>query len=268
MKLILLVLSILSLNSFANVHCGNPQNDFERVLCGQFFEPQEFGNAPGGRCATNEAFIDPYAGENDQARIFLAGGRERLPRLTNAFFNEGADCTGFIGSDGSYGPHGRIVHDYVSGSDRRELFMNPNHIQEACPNWDSFSEVEKEHFWVWTIASIAWDESRCVSGRRNTRATNGVAVGLLQLNEDRGGRYWRGPNCGVASVRDDGNNIRCGLDIMEELLAGRNGVYKGSGAIFRSSARNTSYWEKLKRRNGGTIGALIRSYPRCGNTSI
>lgn len=267
MKLILLTLiSVFTISSQANVHCGNPRNDFERMLCSQFFSPQDFGKAPGGACATNDAFIDPAA-DQDEARFILTGGRQSLPALTDRFFREGADCTGFIKSDGSYGSQGRIVYDYISGSDRRENFMNPNHIEEACPNWGNFSEREKEHFWVWTIASIAWDESRCVSGRRNTRATNGVAVGLLQLNEDRGGRSWRGPNCRVASVREDANNLKCGLDIMEELLEGRSGEYQGSGAIFRSSRRNTSYWEKLKRPNGGAIGSLIRSYPRCGVTS-
>jgi|GEM_PF-3495930 len=269
MKLLnLLFILLLSLETFANVHCGNPRNDFERVLCSQLFEPQTFGNAPGGNCATNQVFQEPYVTEGSPDRVILAGGRESLPRLTDGFFDDAADCTAFIRNDGSYGTNGRTVHDYISGSNRRANFMNPPHIQEACPNWANFSEVEKEHFWVWSIAAIAWDESRCVSGRRNTRATNGVAVGLLQMNEDREGRYWRGPNCRGASVRDDASNLNCGLDILAELLRGRDGVYRGSGAIFRSDRRNTSYWEKLKRPSGGTIGSLIRSYPRCGNTSI
>lgn len=272
MKAFLLLISFFSLNTYADLHCGNPKTPMEIMICSQYFNPQDFGSSPT-QCTKNfdpnnlpEAYeTEPYETALIPVRT---GGRTRpLPGLTRGFSAEGADCTNFIRNDGTFGAWGRTVRDYIRSSSGRDRFLSPNHIQEACPRWGEMNEEEREHFWVWSIASISWDESRCVSGRRNTRATDGVATGLLQLNEDRAGRSWRGPNCKVASVASADANLKCGLDILSELLKGRNGVYRGSGALLRTGQRNTSYWEKLRRSNGGTIGTLIRSSPLCQHPS-
>lgn len=259
MKTFLLTLLALSFNSYADLDCGNARTPMEIMICSQYFHPDELGQGPTS-CE-----------KNDEAKLILArtGGRTRtLPGLSRGHFAEGADCTGFIRNNGSLGPLGNAVKEYIANSSERRRFLEPNYIKEACPGWDGMNEAEKEHFWVWTVASIAWDESRCVSRRRNTRASDGVGVGLLQLNEEYSKRSYRGPNCRVNSVRDDIPNIKCGLDTMAELLKGRDGIHKGYGAIFRENNRNTSYWEKLKRPGGGTIGKLIKSYPLCNGPSI
>lgn len=96
--------------------------------------------------------------------------------------------------------------------------------QEICPNWPNLTVDEREHFWVWTIASIAWKESTCNAKSRNGNATNGVAVGLLQLDEKPKARSWRGKNCSVKTVTDPQNNIKCGLDILQEILKQTKGT--------------------------------------------
>ncbi|MCR9203558.1 MAG: hypothetical protein NXH75_03205, partial [Halobacteriovoraceae bacterium] len=204
MKAILLTIFTFMTSVYADIHCGNPQSPMEIMICSQYFYAEDLGQSPT-RC-------EHEATPQQTAELTLANGRSArpLPGLTSGFTRDGADCTDFIRRDGSLGSSGRIVRDYIASSSRRNHFLNPRHIAEACPRWNNMSEAEREHFWVWSIASIAWDESRCVSGRRNTAATNGVGVGLLQLNEDYGGRSWRGPNCRVQSVRSDENNIKCG----------------------------------------------------------
>lgn len=186
-----------------------------------------------------------------------------LPGLTKGFRRQHANCSRFIKKDGSYGKWGKIIKNNISKLSTYPYFMKPKHIKGICPKFTTFTEREKKHFWTWTLAAISWDETRCVSHRRNTHAPNGVAVGLLQLDERKGHRYWRGPGCNVRSVAGVKNNLKCGLEILGELLKGKKGFYKNSGAIFRKKKKSTSYWEKLTHPGGGSIGKLIMSYPLC-----
>lgn len=194
----------------------------------------------------------------------------KLTGLTPRFFADGADCRAFVRDDGSLGDYGQIIRNYILSSDEKKaIFLNDNipemsHGAEVCPRWTKMSKEERLHFWAWTFAAIAWDETRCVPNRRNVNATDGVAIGLLQLNEDLQSRRWRGPNCRGASVANPSSNLLCGLDIMSELMKGRQGVYRSSGAIFSSQSRQVnSYWEKLRGPGGGTIGARIIEHPSC-----
>lgn len=260
MKVLLVLLSLLTIQATFAAQCLHPKGLKEILACYQ--EIVKENGAIQSPC--------PEAQKSESNDLIYVKGSalKILPGLTKGFSKENADCTSFIKSDGTYGPWGTTVKDYISKSPARSYFLNPSHIAEVCPRFDKFSEQEKDHFWVWTIAAISWDESRCISGRRNTHASNGVATGLLQLDEQKKARYWRGPSCNVKSVAKADSNIKCGLDILGELLKGKKGVYKGSGAIFRSKSKNASYWEKLTRPGGGTIGKLIESYPNCNDPMI
>lgn len=194
-----------------------------------------------------------------------------FPGLHSSFFELGArDCVNFIQNNGELGNWGEIISEYVQDESNRELFFNNDIPQmdsgaNVCPNWSSFSDEQKVHFWAWVFAAIAWDESKCRQNERNLDGTNSVAVGLLQMEEPRSERAWRpGTHCLVPSVAEPRANILCGLDIMRELLRGPNGIHEGSGAIF-SRGRTTSYWEKLRENNGSTIGARILTYGPCRN---
>jgi hypothetical protein len=248
-----LLVSIFMINfSFAN--CTDPA-DFNDILkCNWSNEALSFGLPPCDHCLG--------AGTD-----YPVGTSMNNPGLDEAFLERGADCTDFIEDDGSLGPYGETIDSYISNSSASSRFLNDGipHIQEACSNWSNLNYDEKRHFWVWTFAAIAWDESTCKPSARNPRGTNGVAIGLLQLDEARGDRSWRGPNCRAQSVAAAHDNLRCGLDIMAELLLGPQGEYKGRGAIFIEGRRNTSYWQKLRTSNGGEIGHLIRTYPKCQN---
>jgi hypothetical protein len=247
---------------FAQLNCENPRNLQEIISCDYAKYLEGFGVPPIGRC---EQLIG-----NEKAKTYLAGWKRKsssFPGLNDSFNKR---CNNFIKQDGSFGSYGETVEKYISDTNVSSLFLNENlpYIADACPRWYKLNDDERKFFWVWTFASIAHDESSCDPNARNSKASDGTAVGLLQMNETKKHRSWRGPNCKVASVTGASENLLCGLDIMAELLRGKNGVYKSNGAIFRNGRRNTSYWEKLKRPDGGRVGKLIKSNPLCQDTSV
>lgn len=184
--------------------------------------------------------------------------------MTNKLFmNGGTDgrCNRFIDRDGEYGPWGEFVVERLRDEGTDSIFYQNDLLAmtSVCPNWSRFNEFEKEHYWVWVIASMAWDESKC--GEQRWMDHSGL-VGLLQMEKDVEDRKWRGKNCRVSDLLDHRNNIRCSFDIMAELLKGKEGIYKSNGLLYQNK---NSYWEKLRRQDGGTIGARMRAYEHCHN---
>ncbi len=193
------------------------------------------------------------------------------PPLTNAFNRDGARCESFISNQSNigFGPYGMVIIEYLNQENSSSVFFNQNlpgmtEGISACPNWSNMNLEEKKHFWVWVMASIAHVESKCIAHVRNTNGTNGVAAGFYQIDERPSNRSWRGPNCGVSNILDPKSNIRCGLDIMKELLSGTQGSYKTNGELWGTKSR--SYWEHLRKKNGGKIAQLIKEHPHCSRT--
>lgn len=188
------------------------------------------------------------------------------PPLAEEFSQKAANCEGFITSDGEYGSWGKEIVAYLDEKGESATFFNKdlagmkNGIS-ACPNWSKMNTDEKKHFWVWVMASIAHIESTCNPSARNSSASNGVAVGLLQLDERPAQRKWRGPNCAARQVVGAKENLRCGLDILEELLKGKEGEYKSNGQIW--GPKSSSYWQHLRKKDGGEISDLIALNPFC-----
>ncbi|AUN98912.1 hypothetical protein C0V70_12530 [Bacteriovorax stolpii] len=190
------------------------------------------------------------------------------PPLAEEFNDKSAECDKFISTSksGGYGPWGREIVGYLEAKGDDSIFYS-NDLNgmssgvKACPNWEKMNKDEKQHFWVWVMASIAHIESTCDPKARNGQATNGAAIGLLQLDERASARKWRGPNCGVKSVSNPKENLRCGLDILEELLKGKQGEYKSNGEIWGRGS--SSYWQHLKKKDGGEISDLIQLNPFC-----
>lgn len=191
-----------------------------------------------------------------------------LPGLTASFYHQNADCTNFIKSDGSYGPWGKIIERYILEEDNG-AFLLSDYLEAvkpangACKNWHNLTEKQRVHFWVWTMASIAWRESTCKPDNHNPKASDGyMGMGLFQMNELRSSRYWRGKYCNVSNIVTPQNNIGCSLDIMTELLRGQDGVHKTNGKLYGPGSN--SYWEQLKNNAyGSEIGHRIRQFPLC-----
>lgn len=186
--------------------------------------------------------------------------------LSAAYSAKGADCSSFIRADGSLGALGSTIVNHIQEVNTSKFLENnlPG-VQSFCPRWPQLTKTEKEYFWVWLMAAISFKETTCGANKINRAATHGTAIGHLQLNKTRKDRYWRGGDsgnsCGAQDIAPDQANIKCGLEILNEQLKGRDGAYQGNGNLFGRGAN--SYWQHLRLRNGGGIIKLLRDYPLC-----
>lgn len=197
-----------------------------------------------------------YANENYE------DNQDDLLGITDKLFSSGGTrgrCNNFIDKEGNYGEWGEFVVERLQEEGVDSLFYQNDLLAmtSVCKRWPEFNQNEKEHYWVWIIASMAWDESKC--GEHRWMDHDGL-VGLLQMEKDVADRKWRGENCRVEDLLDHRNNIRCSFDILAELLKGKDGLYKSNGLLYQNP---NSYWEKFRRVGGGTIGARMRTYTPC-----
>lgn len=179
--------------------------------------------------------------------------------LDDLFKKRGADCGSFINESG-YGPSGRkLLKKFDDLGECSPLLQSHNGFYKACPRWGLLSLDERKNFWVVVFAAIAWAESTC-RPKAKAAGVHGTAMGLLQLNGSRSNRSWRGKDCDVAEILPVENNLRCGVDIMNDLRKETMGVYKAKGLFGK---RSNSYWQELRRPEGGTIGARIKTFRPC-----
>jgi hypothetical protein len=190
---------------------------------------------------------------------------KRKAKLTKDF---AAECNKFMSpTDGSYGEYGKAVEAYIDrkGSDSAFLSDNLKGMSDGsslCPNWKNMTNGERKNFWVWSMGAIANVESSCKSNATNSKATNGTAAGLFQMNDTISGRKFRGGDCANASadMYNPTDNINCGMTIMESYVS-NSGLYNKSGALWGKGSN--SYWQELRKSDGGLIGNQIRSFPGC-----
>lgn len=162
------------------------------------------------------------------------------------------DCNQFLKDDGSIGPWGVNIINTIAKlppSELEQSFFSDSipDMDFICPKFNQFSPALKLKFWVWTFSAISWQESSC-NPKTSAQGTNARAVGLLQLEDTRGLRKSRGPNCDVSSVTDVKNNLACGVDILHQQLLGAKGTYfkgVGTGELFWKS----SYWQHLRLKD-------------------
>lgn len=186
--------------------------------------------------------------------------------LSKKFSDKGADCSGFVNSEGKFGPRGKIIVNHINSMGSKALFYRKDLLgaQLVCPNWANLSNEQRAYFWVWFIAGLSWKETTCGANTVNSNATHGTAVGLLQMNQNRSDRHWRGGSsgnsCAVANVKPDDANLKCGLEILNEQLKGQNGIYEGNGALYGRSAH--AYWQDIRRSNS-TVIRMMADFPPC-----
>ncbi len=223
----------------------------------------QVGSSPGQRVCRA-----PLENENPNTEPSRA---DRFPALTSSFRSNGANCTGYIRNDGTYGQHGQAIVASLRDRGDDSIFYSNEFadFSSSCPNWPNLTRSEKEHFWVWTVAAIVYSESTCRSGRISVRGTYGTAVGPMQmelessLNRSRVSRAYPHTNCAGPGpgpqpdlVGSHANNLRCGLDVLEKQLATGKPLYR--------TRRSTDiYWQHLRQANGGPIGRKIRQNPNC-----
>ena len=170
--------------------------------------------------------------------------------LTPEFSEDGVDdnCFKYIDDDGKIGPWGQTVINTINKLPKNEIrdtFLDKKFadMDLVCPNFSKFDDSLKMKFWVWTFASISWQESNC-KPKVTAQGTNSKAVGLLQLEDSRRLREGRGDHCEVADIINPNNNIACGVEILHQQLLGPKSSYftTSTGELFWKGA----YWQHLR----------------------
>ncbi len=236
--------------------------------------------------------------------LFKADGLD-APALTESFFEQGADCTGFIeDSDGdgvgSIGPLGKVViqeilEDGVADINSNDFFQLPKgFFGDACPKFHKMSLDRKLTFWVWTVAALAHDESTCVANR-TAQGVNDVADGLLQMPRSWSsrviggkkilGREDLGPGCnsnesvkvynlygnlgGVSYMGSGEKNLRCGVQVMGKILCG---AYEGRGDVTTCDRENSpktffgsNSYWQKIRNQDKDVFEKMQEFPGCKN---
>lgn len=185
------------------------------------------------------------------------------PGLPSVFYRQGANCSEFIKPTGVYGRYGESIvaeinknprYQSVLIEDKSKAIARDPQMKAICPNFVNLSADEKKRFWVWTFASIAWDEARCTNPRR-TQCTFANCIGIMQVDELESRRYWRGPGCRGRSMARPEDAFRCSLEIMR-------GQYEGFYG--RPPSLRKSYWQKLRGAGtGGSVKERMKLFPGC-----
>jgi hypothetical protein len=191
---------------------------------------------------------------------------EHLGNIDQQYKNElELTCPNFLKKSDSADNWGKALTqaiDKLPEEKAKKTFLS-NQIPDMdfiCPNFSKFDDDLKKQFWIWTFASIAYNESSCKSiPDPKGRGVNTVPVGLLQLEDSVEMRKSRGPNCKVSDMIKPANNLACGVDILMEQLLGPDSTYfdpfHQPGFLFRKN----SYWENLryKKRTDKTDQQLL-----------
>ncbi|MES3037163.1 MAG: hypothetical protein V4736_04575 [Bdellovibrionota bacterium] len=164
-------------------------------------------------------------------------------------------CNKFIGRDGQYGEYGEAVLEAING---KQEFLNDNSVRGVCPRFDSFSDAQKKHFWVWIFGSMAEKESGCRNDKPNWKSPNPPAVGLFQMDgneyQQSVRRSMYGNNSCTGDMTNPAKNIQCAVETMSYFTTSKG----------KSLVRNSrdQYWQVLHSTRGGTA-KMINKYRAC-----
>lgn len=161
-------------------------------------------------------------------------------------------CFDFIEKNGEMGKWGKIIINTInerSTEDKNKTFFSNNipDMNFICPKFKLFPDNLKMKFYVWVFASISFDESSCNEFTKDGPGEQKklTAQGLLQLESLRSLRKGRGGHCNVDNIKLPENNLSCGVDILHEILKGKDSLYyngKSTGELFWKG----SYWAKIR----------------------
>lgn len=195
-------------------------------------------------------------------------------KIGNSSTSFASSCRSFIDQTGHLGPRGRKVLDAISKAGKDWFYGGPDccktkmrawdpysarqvsvipkpiDVSAVCPKFNTFSQKQKEYFWVWTFAAMANDESTC--GMRSDNPRNPNTCGLMQLEKRR--KRNRDPvlcNPSANCRTNETFQMECSASILRDFAMRFNFSLTAGG----------SYWEKL--RGNKSVARHIRLYPGC-----
>lgn len=184
-------------------------------------------------------------------------------------------CDIFIDETGRYGETGRTIQYYLTSPRAQVLISDETarlpSMNRICPNFANLNAAERAHVWVWFMAAIAWDESKCGANMENPE--NPEADGLFQMERSLAGRRWRGFECAY-DRRDQPEdavdphylNTQCAMRIMVNMFEGDHAPAN------RQSERGLfpfAYWEQLRPpyvsgADDSRVLSRMAEHPGCG----
>ncbi|MES2769212.1 MAG: hypothetical protein V4596_08705 [Bdellovibrionota bacterium] len=176
----------------------------------------------------------------------------------------GKVCEGFINKEGNLGAWGKAgVEEFKKVCNECFFGEKSIDVKDICPKFKNFSQTQKEYFWAWTLASMAYPESTCrvqvrVKGTK-VRGHQEYAVGILQLEESSRRRRGRGHECqpkAKESLYTPRFQFRCAASIIQDTRYDEGRPLWGSA---------NQYWQKLRGLGGegGRISKYISQFPGC-----
>jgi hypothetical protein len=168
-------------------------------------------------------------------------------------------CSQFVQSNGQLGDYGRRTLAAIQAVDPGgQCFLGGGIAwsQHVCPGYRSFSQRERERFWVYAFAAIAHDESSC---NPNVSGDGGASDGLFQMEYSNWKRRFRGRECAPRTpINSRGLKFQfeCTASIMRDINCGKPNKPLGNGN------GNTIFWSQLQNTNGD-VSRMIKRYPGC-----
>lgn len=217
-----------------------------------------------------------YGGPTNAASYESAGESQYKVGLTPDFRSKGAvHCDRFIRNNGEFGEFGEVLYSTLMNEEHiREVLIDDHKnkissdpvMNQVCPGFSRLNKEDRARFWVWTMASIAWDESKCSPYIRPKRGPNDTLIGIFQLEDRRSSRSWRGKLCDVSNIRPIEAQMKCALEIMRgqfECTPGA-GSCNSSRGTYGPASLKSSYWEKLRgNKSSSTIKVRMAKFPGC-----
>lgn len=151
-------------------------------------------------------------------------------------------------------------------------YFNPGYLQDVnkfCPAFDKLRREDRIVFWVYVFQNLAFKESTCNPKAENwsKAVPNPPAVGLLQLEQRKDLRAWRGPACAVPTdqIKAPINQLKCAVSIMSKQLKNTKNLY-GKSVVSKAGKPILSYWHGLNLGNDvwKAVSKKLSEFPPCG----
>lgn len=173
---------------------------------------------------------------------------------TNEVMNFAKKCDRFVSEKG-LGEWGQtIVNELRNNSRYSSFYSGTDDLHAVCPGYKDLENNSKELIWVMILNAMAHLESSC-DETGTARATNGKAIGLLQLDTDREYKYAK-EACIRGAGRRPHETFRCGLAMLNNQLTKHKALFS-----------TESYWSVLRAKKGSTsfrkIQAAIQKLSVC-----
>lgn len=195
------------------------------------------------------------------------------------YWGIGRACSKFADGNG-FGPYAQVIFNTISRKTHPALFDGTNDIKSLCKSFGSFDEQQREEFFAYLTAHLAFAESSC-DPTESAPGPNGTAQGLLALHKnmepDYTAKEFFNNKCKVGDSKTAERSIRCGMAMLDGQFEAKEQLFSRTGYwgpfTPQTMKRVTVQFRDPKRQNrrlpsrtmnvNAFIKAAIKMYPYC-----